>query len=193
MRIGTRIIIPLNSKYKSKSTASAPSKKTKHKHSITRRKKHPSSTTRKRKNISSPPKVSDPTYKKYAGKFSAPVEGGKLTLKFHQDKTLLKEGISFIFSKATPVKAIYAGIVEYSGSEIEGYGKTVIISHPDDYFSLYAFLDNIRVDIGNRVKKGEIIGITGKKNPQDKYFYLHFQLRKGVNSVNPLKYIKQKK
>ena len=188
LKIGTRIIIP-NGKYYSSSTKSP---------SLSSNNHPPHHKTKKRTDKhTSPAKphfAGDTTLKKYKGKFVFPLlKKGRLVLKFHQDKFLYKEGISYSLTKPSPVRAIYSGMVEYAGSEIDGYGNTIIISHPDDYFSLYAFLGKINVEIGDAVKKGEILGTTGKKSPKDKNYYFHFQLRKGVNSVNPLLYFSEKK
>jgi murein DD-endopeptidase MepM/ murein hydrolase activator NlpD len=188
LRVGTRILIPNTShtySYSSKNRKHTSSRQNQNKKNIKR------TITRHSSHSTSTVPFSDSTFKKYKGKFVFPLqEKGILVLKFHEDKLLYKEGISYSLKKASPVRAIYSGVVEYAGSEIEGYGNTIIISHSDDYYSLYAFLDKINVEIGKHVQTGEIIGTTGKKFPQDKNYYFHFQLRKGVNSVNPLPYFK---
>ena len=62
----------------------------------------------------------------------------------------------------------------------------IIVRHENDIMSAYAHLNDIVVDRGDYVRKGDTIGSIGStgnvKEPQ-----LHFSLRKGKKTINPEK------
>jgi murein DD-endopeptidase MepM/ murein hydrolase activator NlpD len=66
-------------------------------------------------------------------------------------------------------------------SNCEGYG--VIIQHGDHFMSGYAHLSNFFVDVGQKVRRGELIGLSGASF--DGWQHLHFGLVKigGRSSV----------
>ncbi|GAB4237315.1 MAG: LysM peptidoglycan-binding domain-containing M23 family metallopeptidase [Methyloligellaceae bacterium] len=98
------------------------------------------------------------------------------------------DGINVAVPLGTPVKAAENGVVAYAGSELEGYGNLVLIRHANNWVTAYAHNDRILVKRGDEVRRGQIIGKAGKtgsvSQPQ-----LHFELRKGSQPVNPLKYM----
>ena len=57
------------------------------------------------------------------------------------------------------VRSIANGIVTFVGSQ-NGYGYCIEIKH-DNYYSFYAHLSKMLVNIGDTVYKGDIIGIEG--------------------------------
>ena len=60
----------------------------------------------------------------------------------------------------TTVKAAQQGLVIFSGENNE-YGLTVIIAHPNNYYTLYSHLNTISVGIGEKVDTDSVIGNTG--------------------------------
>ncbi len=92
-------------------------------------------------------------------------------------------GMSFAMSENDPVRAISWGKVVHSDM-LRGYGHVVILYHGEDYYSLYAFLHNALVAVGQEVEKDEQIGVAGlypKVDGPGLYFELRFQ----QNPVNP--------
>jgi murein DD-endopeptidase MepM/ murein hydrolase activator NlpD len=81
------------------------------------------------------------------------------------------------------------------GGECNQGGNFVIIKHTNGMYSLYFHLKKYLVKVGDNVKRGEQIGISGnsgKANCQPLGYHLHFELRKGLASsthVNPVEYI----
>ena len=79
-----------------------------------------------------------------------------------------------------------SGKVIYCGNEIPGYGNLILIKHSKNWITAYAHLNEVFTEKGKKVSKGEIIGSVGNtgnvRSPQ-----LHFEIRKGKESVNPLK------
>lgn len=66
----------------------------------------------------------------------------------------------------------------------EGYGNTIIISHSNNDYTVYAHLSSIdpSVTIGSTVDKGQLIGKVGMTG-MTKEACLHYELRKGGNDV----------
>jgi murein DD-endopeptidase MepM/ murein hydrolase activator NlpD len=70
------------------------------------------------------------------------------------------QGVDLASLAQSPVPAANGGRVAYGG-EIGIYGKTVILDHGFGLFSMYSHLSSIKVQSGQVVGKGEIIGRTG--------------------------------
>ncbi|WP_421723499.1 peptidoglycan DD-metalloendopeptidase family protein [Bauldia sp.] len=98
------------------------------------------------------------------------------------------DGINLAVPAGTSVKATEAGTVIYSGNELAGYGNLVLIRHADGWVSAYAHNDQVKVQRGDAVKRGQTIGTAGTtgsvSSPQ-----VHFELRKGAKPVNPMDYL----
>jgi murein DD-endopeptidase MepM/ murein hydrolase activator NlpD len=98
------------------------------------------------------------------------------------------DGINIAVPEGTPVKAAEGGTVAYAGEEIKGYGKMVLIRHPNGYVSAYAHNGDLNVKRGDAVKRGQVIAKAGQTgnvtSPQ-----LHFELRKGSEPIDPSKYL----
>lgn len=59
------------------------------------------------------------------------------------------------------VRSLYWGYVAHAGW-LRGLGKTVIIDHTKGYMSLYAHLKDIKVEPGDKVKSGTVLGLMGE-------------------------------
>ncbi|MBI3273871.1 MAG: M23 family metallopeptidase, partial [Candidatus Colwellbacteria bacterium] len=76
-------------------------------------------------------------------------------------------GIDFRGDTGTPVFSAERGIVEAVGDTDIGcrgasYGKWVLIRHPNNLSTLYAHLSAIIADSGEKVARGDRIGLSGK-------------------------------
>lgn len=67
------------------------------------------------------------------------------------------KGVLIKAKDGMPVRAVADGHVVYSGWFRE-FGRTVIIDHGDHYFSVMAYLGSVKVNEGDSVKQGDIIG-----------------------------------
>ncbi|HDQ41332.1 MAG TPA: peptidase M23 [Desulfonatronum sp.] len=92
-------------------------------------------------------------------------------------------GVSMAMAENAFVHAISWGKVVHSDT-LRGYGHVVIIFHGEDYYSLYAFLSNVQVRVGQEVEKDERIGAAGYY-PKVNGPGLYFELRFHQNPVNP--------
>jgi murein DD-endopeptidase MepM/ murein hydrolase activator NlpD len=86
------------------------------------------------------------------------------------------------------VRAAQYGRVSFTG-DYGGYGKTVIIVHPDGYRTLYAHLNRIVVQKGQAVKMDEKIGTLGNTG-RSTGPHLHFEIHRYGKIIDPLKIMK---
>ena len=70
-------------------------------------------------------------------------------------------GLDFAQKKGSPVKAMNNGVVTLAEKDLFYTGATLIFDHGHGISTLYMHLDDIFVDIGDHVKKGDIIGTVG--------------------------------
>lgn len=98
-----------------------------------------------------------------------------------------KKGINIAGKKGQNIYASNNGIIAYSGRGLENYGNLIIIKHENNYLTAYG--NNLRnlVSEGDYVKSGQVIAQMGIVN--QKYYGLHFEIRKKGQPVNPLSYL----
>lgn len=107
-------------------------------------------------------------------------------------KTRLRHKGIFLKSEPyTPVNSIYSGVIEFVGS-VPGFGNTIIISHGDNYFSVYCYLQSTNVKVGDHIKQNQSIAKTGGNHP---YFGngLYFEMRYFSEPINPAEWFKHAK
>lgn len=97
------------------------------------------------------------------------------------------KGIDIAGTKGQPINAAAAGKVIYSGSDLRGYGKLVIIKHNNTYLSVYANNSNILVKEGQQVSAGQKIAEMGDTDSNT--VKLHFEIRQQGKSVDPMKFL----
>jgi murein DD-endopeptidase MepM/ murein hydrolase activator NlpD len=121
-------------------------------------------------------------------RFLWPVQG-KVISNFGPKKGgLNNDGINIAAPEGATVIAADNGVVAYAGNELRGFGNLLLIRHADGWVTAYAHNEKLLVKRGEKVKRGQAIaqiGSTGNvPSPQ-----LHFELRKGTDPVDPLKYL----
>lgn len=79
-----------------------------------------------------------------------------------------------------PVKTIKNGTVKAVG-EAGSYGKRVIITHENGVESLYAHLSGYKVQVGQKVSAGDLIGLVGSTG-RSTGPHLHLEIH--INGVN---------
>jgi murein DD-endopeptidase MepM/ murein hydrolase activator NlpD len=84
--------------------------------------------------------------------------------------------------------AVQDGYVKYADDKIGGYGNMIVIEHANKVFSVYAHLDKMMVDKGDRVKRGEVIAHTGNTG-RSTGPHLHFEIRVHDKARDPAQYL----
>ncbi len=97
------------------------------------------------------------------------------------------KGIDIAGTKGQPIVAVAPGKVIYSGSDLRGYGKLVIVKHNSNYLSVYANNSSILVKEGQQVSAGQKIAEMGDTDSNT--VKLHFEIRQQGKSVDPAKFL----
>ncbi|CUH68406.1 Murein hydrolase activator NlpD precursor [Thalassovita gelatinovora] len=115
-----------------------------------------------------------------SAKMDMPVNGS-IIREYKKGKT---DGIDVSAASGTPVKAAKEGTVAAITSDADKV-PIVVIKHTGGLLTVYANLDGIKVAKGDSVKRGQTIASirSGKSN------YVHFEVRKGFDSVDPMPYL----
>ncbi len=111
---------------------------------------------------------------------------GQVIRKFGDDGSgVARTGINIAVPKGTPVLASEGGQVLYADEGLKIYGKMVLVRHDNGMVSAYAHNSYLLVKKNERVKKGQVIALSGNtgnvESPQ-----LHFELRQHASAVDPI-------
>jgi septal ring factor EnvC (AmiA/AmiB activator) len=91
------------------------------------------------------------------------------------DTYTVQNGIEIEAKVDTPVVAVHEGAVVFA-ERFKGYGLMVVVDHGGKHLSLYAHLGEARVQPGQRVAAGEVIGTVGTAlEGPGLYFEMRFQ------------------
>ncbi len=110
---------------------------------------------------------------------------GKLLAGFNEGGNA--KGIDIGGSAGQSILAAAPGKVIYSGSDLRGYGRLVIVKHNDEFLSVYAHNSKILVKEGQAVARGQKIAEMGDTDADR--VKLHFEIRRQGKSVNPADFL----
>jgi murein DD-endopeptidase MepM/ murein hydrolase activator NlpD len=94
------------------------------------------------------------------------------------------KGIDIGAPAGSPVKAADAGTVAALTVDTNQV-PTLILRHEGNILTVYANIDGISVKKGDKVSRGQTIAKVRAVNPA----FLHFEVRKGVDAVDPMPYL----
>lgn len=94
------------------------------------------------------------------------------------------DGIDIGVPAGTEVRAAADGIVAAVTHDTNGVA-IVVIRHANNLLTVYTNLDNLTVDKDSRVSQGDVIGRVKAGSPS----FLHFEVRQGLESVDPAGYL----
>jgi murein DD-endopeptidase MepM/ murein hydrolase activator NlpD len=97
------------------------------------------------------------------------------------------DGIDLAAPAGTPVKTAAEGQVLYAGEQ-RGYGNIVIIEHPGGLVTVYAHNRDVRVNSGQKVRRGQVVATVGESG-RTSGPHLHFEVRKDAVPVDPMHYL----
>ena len=100
---------------------------------------------------------------------------------------LAHKGVDFKAKAGTKVFAMNRGIVRVT-KKFKIYGDTVVIDHGYGVMSFYLHLSKIKVNVGELVQQGQLIGLSGNSG----YVigpHLHLSIRINNVSIDPIKFL----
>ena len=111
-------------------------------------------------------------------------------------KSWMHNGVDYAATYGTPVEASADGTIIHRGwkgghpsvnGRTGGYGKTIIIRHPNGYKTLYGHLSSYgKYKVGNKVKQHDIIGYVGSTGLSTGN-HLHYTIYQYGKAINPLR------
>jgi len=96
-------------------------------------------------------------------------------------------GVDMRGKKGTPVKASNDGLVVLTGNHFFT-GNTVVIDHGAGILSMYFHLDKINVKKGDKISRGEILGVVGSTGRVTGP-HLHWGIRVDEQRVDPVSFV----
>ena len=97
-------------------------------------------------------------------------------------------GLDFTGNTGTEIFATGGGIVEEVKTSNWGYGREVVINHGYGYKTRYAHLSAFKVKEGDKVKRGDVIGLMGNTG-KSTGTHLHYEVEKDGQKVNPINFM----
>ncbi len=114
------------------------------------------------------------------GELAAPVRGEILST-YGQKRASgrVQQGVLVRAGGDMQVASVAGGEIVFSGP-FPGLGNTIIINHGDRFHTVYAHLDGLQHEVGERVRANEVVGTLASSEP-----VLHFELRAQGKAVDP--------
>ena len=129
---------------------------------------------------------------------SWPIAGAAITQPFGPSDVLLEPplgpyahfhtGIDLAGTFGKPVTAAAGGVVVAAAYTRVGYGNYVIVAHGAGIMTLYAHLYEVDAKVGDRVMRGQRIGLEGSSGLSTGP-HLHFELRVNDQVTDPMPYL----
>ncbi len=104
----------------------------------------------------------------FKDKFITPVDDAIITGVYGSQRILNGKprwphyGLDYAQKTGTPIKAMLSGVVTLAEKDLYYTGATLIFDHGHGISTLYMHMNEIFVEMGQEVKKGDIIGTVGK-------------------------------
>jgi len=99
------------------------------------------------------------------------------------------EGIDIAVPVGSQIRAAGGGTVEAADSNPD-YGWFVLLRHPGGYETMYGHASRLLVSAGTDVQAGQVIALTGNSG-RSTAPHLHFEIRQGGRSIDPLTLVKE--
>lgn len=96
-------------------------------------------------------------------------------------------GVDFSADIGTDVYATGDAVVELLEDGSWGYGKSIVLNHGFGYKTRYAHLSAFKVRVGQKVKRGELIGLVGNTG-KSTGAHLHYEVEMNGNKINPINF-----
>lgn len=127
------------------------------------------------------------SFEKFKGNLNWPVNNGKIIRRYGENinpalrTVTLNYGVDIKVTSDMRVYSVASGLI--SAIEwIPGYGSIIIITHSDDYRTVYSHLSEIYVDEGDFVNSGDVIAKVAESLTGN---ILHFEIWNSRENQNP--------
>jgi murein DD-endopeptidase MepM/ murein hydrolase activator NlpD len=124
-----------------------------------------------------------PAIKPMQGRYSMSGFGMRFHPVYHVMR--LHEGLDIVNEVGTDVYATGDGVVVMAGSTSTGLGTLIVLNHGYGYTTLYGHLSKVLVHAGARVKRGDIIALSGESGVVTGP-HLHFAVRLNGRLEDPV-------
>ena len=114
------------------------------------------------------------------GQFSYPVNG-KIIRDYVKNKT---DGIDISAPEGSPIVAAEKGIVAAITSDTQEV-PIIVLKHEGNLLTVYAGIGDIGVKEKEKVLKSQLLGKIRPGNPS----FLHFEVRRGFESIDPMEFL----
>jgi len=98
-------------------------------------------------------------------------------------------GLDLAVPVGSDVRASGGGRVKQTGTD-SAFGEYVLLQHPGGYETMYGHLSRVVVQQGEMVRAGQVIGLSGSTG-RSTAPHLHFEIRRGGQSVDPLTMVRE--
>ena len=115
-----------------------------------------------------------------AARFAMPVDG-RIIRSFAKGRN---DGIDIAAAAGTGVRAAADGTVAAITKDTDQV-PILVLRHADNTLTVYAGIDGVKVAKGAKVSRGQQIAVIRAATPA----FLHFEVRKGVDAVDPMGYL----
>lgn len=115
--------------------------------------------------------------------FLLPGNGGNIISRFGPRSGRMHYGTDLKMQKGDTVYAVSDGIVSRANYGY-GFGNIVIVSHKNNLETYYAHLSKFLVAKGNKISRGEPIGLAGSTG-RARGPHLHFEMRENGKAFDP--------
>lgn len=122
--------------------------------------------------------VSNKDLERIASGFGYRIDPIYKTIKLHA-------GLDFAAPMGTPIYATADGVVKTAGFSDGGYGNHVVIDHGYGYETLYGHMLRVKARVGQRVKRGEVIGYVGSTGKSTGP-HCHYEVHKNGQKIDPI-------
>lgn len=105
-------------------------------------------------------------------------------LRFRGASPDIHRGVDLRVPTGTEVRSMAEGRVRFAGT-MSGFGTVVWLDHGGSILTVYAHLSTIRVREGQRLRGGEVLGLSGQTGDATTP-HLHFEVWRGGHEVDPI-------
>lgn len=99
----------------------------------------------------------------------------------------MHNGIDFTAKSGTPIIATGDGVIDRA-EHAGGFGNLVVIRHGNGYETYYAHMSKINVRKGEKVERGQVIGLVGSTGTSTAP-HCHYEVHYRGQPVNPLSFV----